>query len=98
MPYPIEQITANSPDAEKKAAIEATIQQMVQEGMPQEEAASKVMQMAQELMNEGWPSQSPESYGNSMRNPNSVFMRGQPQSNGPNSNGFHTVMNDRYTN
>lgn len=99
MPYPIDQITPETPDAEKEAALQATIQQMVQEGMPEEEAKAKVMQMAQDMAKmPSFPSQQPTNYGQHMRNPNSIFMRGKPVSNGPGNRGFHTVMNDRYTN
>jgi len=104
MPYPLEQITPETPDAEKEAAVKATIEQMVSEGKSPEEAEQMVMQMVQDLMasagSEQWPSQQPTEYGPSMQNPNSVFMRGKQGNTGktPGMSGYRNVMNERYTN
>jgi len=102
VPYPIEELTPETPDAEKEAAVQATLQQMMAEGMPQEEAQSTIMTMMQDLMatgSEQWPSESPTNYGSSMRNPSSIFARGKSgDAVRPGTGSWRNGMNDRYTN
>jgi hypothetical protein len=55
MAYPIESLTPTSTDAEKEKALMETVQQMVSEGIPEEQAMQQVQQMMMSMQTSSVP-------------------------------------------
>lgn len=95
--YPLQSLTPEATDDEKRKALEETVQQLVQEGMTPEQAQQTAMQMLQEMMSQFGPIPQKNSTDYSRIEQN--FMRARDGMRG-NSNGMpvQQAMNDRYTN
>lgn len=85
--YPIHQITPESSDEEKQRAVIQTVEQLVSEGLTQEEAQTQVMQMLQTIMQgSAVPTTGTTRYGDSMRPPSNIMR--ERTSNSPKSVGY----------
>lgn len=71
--YPVQQLTPESSDEEKQRAVVETLQQLVSEGMTQEQAQTEVMQMLQSIMQSPSPEAGVTRYGDSMRPPSNIM-------------------------
>lgn len=95
--YPLEEIDALASEEEKRRALEATVAQMAAEGIPQEEAMAKAMQIleASQSMPQ-WPTEEPTNYGT--RPASSSFMRDRGTSPSRRPGSFRNIPNDYLTN
>lgn len=93
--YPIEQITPEASDADKQAAVKATVEQMVSEGMTPEQAQTQVMQLLQSIMESpSWPQSGTTNYGETMKPPPNNLMRERGSSNPKSIPYFRNIPND----
>lgn len=87
MAYPIEQLKPNSSEEEQRAALQATIEQLVSEGKSPEDAQSTATSMLQQLLQPSLqvPAQGPTDYGLNVQSQRTKLAR---SSNGTRSAGY----------
>lgn len=94
MAYPVESLTPNASPEEIQQAVEQTVQQLVAEGIPQDQA----IQQAQEMMRGIAAPVMPNGKSSTNMTTGEFARGGSMMGTSPGSNGYTTVPNPRLNN